>query len=101
MLTRKLQLYHKQDKHVIEYVSGFKAICDELAAIEKPLGDNDKVFWLVNGLGPRYELFMTSILKLPVPSYLDVVSLLQGHEKIKDLHAGETRLNNQMAFFTQ
>ncbi|KAF3774311.1 hypothetical protein EJ110_NYTH53395 [Nymphaea thermarum] len=101
MLTRKLQLFRKQDKPVTEYVTGFKAICDELAAIGKPLTDDDKVFWLVNGLGPGYESFMTSILKPSVPPYLDVVSLLQGHETMRDLHAGETRLNSQMAFFTR
>ncbi|KAF3785109.1 hypothetical protein EJ110_NYTH29082 [Nymphaea thermarum] len=101
MLTRKLQLFRKQDKPVTEYVTGFKAICDELAAIGKPLTDDDKVFWLVNGLGSGYESFMTSILKPPVPPYLDVVSLLQGHETMKELHAGETRLNSQMAFFTR
>ncbi|KAF3789178.1 hypothetical protein EJ110_NYTH09812 [Nymphaea thermarum] len=101
MLTRKLQLFRKQDKPVTEYVTGFKAICDELAAIGKPLTDDDKVFWLVNGLGPGYESFMTSILNPPVPPYLDVVSLLHLHETMRDLHAGETRLNSQMAFFTR
>ncbi|KAF3794163.1 hypothetical protein EJ110_NYTH08235 [Nymphaea thermarum] len=51
LLTRKLQTFQKQEKNVTEYVTGFKTICDELAAIGKPLSDQDKVYWLINGLG--------------------------------------------------
>jgi len=39
-----------------------------------------KVFWLLSGLGPEYESFATAMLKPPVPSYADLIPLLQSHE---------------------
>ncbi|KAF3776659.1 hypothetical protein EJ110_NYTH38637 [Nymphaea thermarum] len=99
LLTRKLQTFQKQEKNVTEYVIGFKTICDELAAIGKPLSDQDKVYWLINGLGSGYESFMTSILRPPIPAYIDVVSLLESHDNMKHIHGFQ--LNHNAAFISQ
>ncbi|KAF3776976.1 hypothetical protein EJ110_NYTH39792 [Nymphaea thermarum] len=58
-------------------------ICDELAAIGKPIEDHSKVFWLLSGLGQEYESFTTTMMKPPTPSYIDVVALLQSHETMR------------------
>ncbi|KAF3774051.1 hypothetical protein EJ110_NYTH53994 [Nymphaea thermarum] len=99
LLTRKLQMFQKQEKTVTEYVTGFKTICDELAAIGKPLSDQDKVYWLINGLGSGYESFMTLILWPPIPAYIDVVSLLESHDNMKNIHGFQ--LNHNAAFLSQ
>ncbi|KAF3776124.1 hypothetical protein EJ110_NYTH49066 [Nymphaea thermarum] len=91
--------FQKQEKTVTEYVTGFKTICDELAAIGKPLSDQDKVYWLINGLGSGYESFMTSILRPPIPAYIDVVSLLESHDNMKNIHGFQ--LNHNAAFISQ
>ena len=58
-----------------------------ILAIGKPNGDEKKVFCLLKGLGPRYESFTTSMLKPPIPSYSDLIPLLQSHEAIKMAHS--------------
>ncbi|KAF3785128.1 Nudix hydrolase 8 [Nymphaea thermarum] len=40
-------------------------------AIGRPINDHTKVFLLLNGLGPEYESFVTSMLKPPIPAYKD------------------------------
>ncbi|KAF3792501.1 hypothetical protein EJ110_NYTH11345 [Nymphaea thermarum] len=62
------------------YVAKFKAICDDLAAIGKFVGDKERAFWLLQGLGKGYEPFVIAMLKPPVPSYKELVSLLQSLE---------------------
>ncbi|KAF6173381.1 hypothetical protein GIB67_027076 [Kingdonia uniflora] len=48
----------------------FKGICDELAAMQKPMSDDDRVNWLANGLGPKYFNFCDAKLsKPPTPTY--------------------------------
>uniref|UniRef100_A0A2N9H082 Uncharacterized protein n=1 Tax=Fagus sylvatica TaxID=28930 RepID=A0A2N9H082_FAGSY len=51
-----------------------------LLKLQEKKKDTKKVFWLLNGLGPRYESFSTAMLKPPVPSYLDLIPLLHSHE---------------------
>ncbi|KAK9281519.1 hypothetical protein L1049_004422 [Liquidambar formosana] len=55
------------------YIRHFKNCCDGLATIGKSIDDKSKVSWLLNGLGAQYEAFTTPMLKLPTPSYVDVV----------------------------
>lgn len=79
-LTQKLQLHRKGTSSLSHYIQDLKNICDELAAIGKPIDDKKKkkkkVFWLVNGLGLEYNSFVTTMLKPPTPSYKDIISLL-------------------------
>ena len=79
-LLRQLQLFKKEDASSAYYINKFKGICDDLAAIGNPVADQNKVFWLLQGLGPKYESFTTSMLKPPIPSYSDVIPLLHSHE---------------------
>ncbi|EOY32706.1 Uncharacterized protein TCM_040733 [Theobroma cacao] len=61
----------------------FKGICDDLVAIRKLVNDRTKVFQLLRGLGLGYESFVTTMMKPPIPSFREIVPLLQGHETMK------------------
>lgn len=41
----------KGSRSIDEYLKEFKSICDNLAAIKKPVSDLEKVFQFANGLG--------------------------------------------------
>ena len=77
-LLQQLQLLRKGNLAICEYVRAFKAICDDLSTIGKPLDDRRKVFDLLKGLGLGYESFCTSMLKPPIPSYTELVPLFYG-----------------------
>ncbi|KAG5227225.1 Retrovirus-related polyprotein from transposon [Salix suchowensis] len=47
-----------------DHIQTFKSLCDNLAGIGKPLPDKEKVFCLPTSLGPQYETFTTTMLKL-------------------------------------
>lgn len=53
-----------------EYIKNLKKIFDGLAAIQKPVADDDKEIYMSRGLGNNYNIFVTSMLaKPPFPSY--------------------------------
>ncbi|GMY38131.1 UBN2_3 domain-containing protein [Fagus crenata] len=72
----------------------------QLNAIGKSVPDQKKVFWLLNGLGPRYESFSTAMLKPPVPSYNDLIPLLHSHE-LRNRSLLADQVNPAMAFVGQ
>ncbi|KZV21532.1 hypothetical protein F511_14870 [Dorcoceras hygrometricum] len=80
---RQQLTYLRKDSNesVAEYLRKFKGICDSLAAIGNPVPDKTKVYCLLANLGPKYESFTTTMLKPPMPSYSEAVSLLQGFEQ--------------------
>ena len=79
-LLLKLQEKKKDTVPLNDFICNFKLTCDQLNAIGKPVLDQKNVFWLLNGLGSRYESFSTAMLKPLVPSYLDLIPLLHSHE---------------------
>ncbi|KAJ0100628.1 hypothetical protein Patl1_21736 [Pistacia atlantica] len=66
------------------------ALKEALAAIGHMVADKNKVFSLLKGLGARYEPFTTSMLKPPMPSYNEVIPLLQSYETRLNLHSPES-----------
>lgn len=65
-----------------DLIKKFKNICDQLAAIGKPIVDEDQVFQLARSLGPQYADFKTAMLTKP--PYLNMtrsVLALQNHEQ--------------------
>ncbi|KAJ0087866.1 hypothetical protein Patl1_32909 [Pistacia atlantica] len=82
-----------------EYIRRFMAICDDLAAIGKTVLDKNKVFWLLEGLGSKYETFVTTMLKPHVPSYSAIVPMLQSHEARIKRNGGNTQ--PKMAYMAQ
>lgn len=82
--TLRQQLtYLKKESHVslAEHLRKFKSICDSLAAMGCLILDKTKAYSLLANLGQKYESFTTTMLKPPIPSYSEVVSLLQGFEQ--------------------
>ncbi|KAF3772166.1 hypothetical protein EJ110_NYTH58366 [Nymphaea thermarum] len=98
-LTHMLTTCKKGNDALEVYVVKFKAICDDLAAIGKSVGDKEKAFWLLQGLGKGYEPFVMAMLKPPVPSYKELISLLQSLEvRSKFLNS---EISPQVAFYAQ
>lgn len=55
-MDRALTLHHQLEvvrrenfESLSDYLSKYKIICDELAAIGKPLSEDRKSFWMLNG----------------------------------------------------
>lgn len=63
--------------------------------------DQTKVFWLLESLGSGYENFVTSMLKSLVPSFKEIIPLLQSHEARTLLYNFENNGPPQMAFFAK
>jgi len=89
-----------------EHIHTFKKLCDSLAAIGKPVSDNEKVFCLLTSLGPQYENFTTTMLKPPRPSYSELVSQLQNFNQCRNWFSSYTDMTNpqfsqQLAFYGQ
>ncbi|KAG5241400.1 26S protease regulatory protein [Salix suchowensis] len=81
-LRQQLTFLKKEpSQSLAEHLKKFKSICDSLAAIGNPIPDKTKVYSLLANLGPKYESFTTTMLKPPMPSYSETVSLLQGFEQ--------------------
>ena len=83
-----------------DYLRHFKYVIDNLSAIGKPINDRTKVFCLLCGLGPQYESFTSAMLKPPVPSYKEIVPLLQCHETRSQSYVNDYT-NCSMALFGQ
>ncbi|KAK2991574.1 hypothetical protein RJ640_013834 [Escallonia rubra] len=98
-LLAQLQV-KKGNASLSDHLRDFKKTCDQLNAIGKPVTDQNKVFWLLSGLGPKYESFATTMLKPPVPSYADLIPLLQSHELRNRGHQSES-FNHSMVYYSQ
>ncbi|KAK2988460.1 hypothetical protein RJ640_007490 [Escallonia rubra] len=99
-LVQNMTMLRKGTDSINEYIGKFKFICDNLA-IGKTVPDNNKVFWLLQGLGHRYEKFVTIMLKPLVPSYNDIVPLLQSYEAHNLTHRAESFGGPQLAYYGQ
>ena len=66
---------------VPEYVRAFKALCDQLHAIGRPVDDTDKVHWFFHGLGSAFTSFYTTqMAQTPLPSFPDLVPKAESFE---------------------
>lgn len=73
-------------------ISKFKGLCDNLAAIGKPVLDQEKVFCLLMSLGPQYETFTTTMLKPARPTYSELVSQLQNFDQRRNWFSNHTEI---------
>lgn len=61
---------------ILNYLKKFKCISNELAVIQQPVSDNDKVSRLANGLCPKYMNFVDSrFFKPPFPTFSQFIVL--------------------------
>src|SRR2546430_14403696 len=80
-LCDELQTMKKHDKSLSDFSREFKAICDQLAAMGRPIDDLDKVHWFLRGFGPSFSTFFTNQLSLAeIPTYDDVVTRAENYE---------------------
>ena len=77
----ELQLMQCGFQSIAEFSSTFKGLCDQLAAIGRPIDDTDKVHWYLRALGPDYKIFSTTMMsQLPLPSFVEIVLKALCHE---------------------
>ena len=69
------------------YLRGFKVVYDDLATIGKPVTDQKKSWWILNGLGKEYAMFTTTMLHPPVLPYSEIVTLLESYAERHNLDA--------------
>ncbi|RVW74886.1 Retrovirus-related Pol polyprotein from transposon RE1 [Vitis vinifera] len=80
-LKDELQLMHRGSQSIAEFSRTFKGLCDQLAAIGRPIDDTDKVHWYLLSLGPDYKIFSTTMMsQLPLPSFAEIVPKALSHE---------------------
>ncbi|KAK2458167.1 putative mitochondrial protein [Trifolium repens] len=98
-------LRKEEDQTIGDHIRIFKGLCDNLAAIGKPVPNKEKVFYLLTSLGPDYETFTTTMLKPPRPSYSELISQLQSLDQRRNWFSNRAKLQNfvapQIAFYGQ
>ncbi|KAJ1428319.1 gag-polypeptide of LTR copia-type [Sesbania bispinosa] len=105
-LRQQITYLRKEDDRTIgEHIRVFKGLCDNLAAIGKPIPDKEKVFYLLTSLGPDYETFTTTMLKPPRSSYSELISQLQSLDQRRSWFSSHTTMKKpltpHMAFYGQ
>ena len=56
----ELQHMKKDTRSIVEYSREFKSICDQLAAMGRPVDDLNKIHWYLRGLGSAFSTFSTT-----------------------------------------
>ena len=97
-LKRRLTTITRGTDTLSVFLRKFKTICDELAAIGKPVLDHKKSWWLLNGLGKEYEVFTATMLRPPIPPYAEIVTHLESYA---DRYKLDTPATSPMVFYGQ
>lgn len=104
-LRRSLQLLTKKDKTLGVYCKDFKAICDALSAICKPIEESMKIFGFLNGLTREYDpiatVIQSSLTKFPAPTFNDVIFEVQGFDSKLKSYEEQTPVTPYLAYNTQ
>lgn len=82
-LRRRLQLLSTRGKEFLVYCREFRALCDQLSSMGRPVDESMKVFTFLNGLTREYDPISTvvqsSMSRYPRPTFSDVVSEVTGY----------------------
>lgn len=82
-ISETLHCLKKGDLPLEEYIKRFKALCDKLAAMKKPLDDLSKCSLQLEDWGNKYKEFRTAMLsKTPYPTFNQFVLSLKAHEQM-------------------
>jgi hypothetical protein len=60
-LRKQLQSLNQGSKNCTDYIQSAKECSDQLAAVGKPIPDEELITYLINGLSPLYNSFITTI----------------------------------------
>lgn len=81
-LRIRLQLLTTRGKDFLVYIREFRAICDQLSSIGKPVEESMKIFTFLNGITREYDPISTvvqsSMSRYPPPTFGDVISEVSG-----------------------
>lgn len=68
-------------KSVAEFSWLFKGLYDQLAVIDRPINDLDKVHCFLGAVGPNYKIFSTTMLsQFSLPSFADIIPKALSHK---------------------
>ena len=104
-LRRRLQLLNNRNKDFSVYCREFRAICDQLSSIGKPVEESMKIFTFLNGLGREYDPISTvvqsSMSRFPPPHFNDVVSDISNFHSRLQSYETPTDVGSFTAFQVQ
>jgi len=103
-LKKQLQGLQQGSKSCSDYIQAAKECADQLAAVGKPLPDEDLITYLTNGLNPTFNSFITTISILTRDkqfSFEDFQDELLNHEMLLRHQQVQTVDTSTFALFNQ
>ncbi|XP_010485295.1 PREDICTED: uncharacterized protein LOC104763643 [Camelina sativa] len=104
-LRRRLQLLNIKGKTFTDYCHEFRAVCDNLSSIGKPVDENMKIFTFLNGLDREYDpittVLQSSMSRTPTPTFDDVVLDVSGYDSKLQAYEAHSDVSPHLAFHTQ
>lgn len=101
-LKSQLQKTRKEGILVTQYLAKFKEIADKLSAIGEPISHKDHISYILEGLGAKYNPFVTSIQnRVDIPTLEDVRTLLLSYDYRLEKQNFVDQLNNIQANLTR
>jgi len=103
-LKKQLQSLHQGPKSCTEYLQAAKECADQLAAVGKPIPDDDLITYLSNGLNSSYNSFITTISILSQDKQLtfeDFQEKLLNHEMLLNHQQTKVADTSTFALFNQ
>ena len=97
MLRRKLHSLHlKEGESVQEHIKKITEICNELAAIEAPMDEEDRVVQLLASLSESYDTLVTVLeANEKVPSMETVIERLLYEERKAKARQAKTEIERE------
>ncbi|XP_010445258.1 PREDICTED: uncharacterized protein LOC104727894 [Camelina sativa] len=103
-LRRHLQLLNIKGQTFTDYCHEFRAVCDNLSSIGKPVDENMKIFTFLNGLGREYDpistVLQSSMSRTPAPTFNDVVLEISGYDSKLQSYETPSDVSLHLAFHT-
>lgn len=81
LLRGQLQTVKKGSSSINQYLQTIRDLSNQLASIGSPISDTDFFYYTLDGLGPEFESFITTVsLQAEDLPFKDLSSLLRSHE---------------------
>jgi hypothetical protein len=103
-LKRQLQSLRQGSKSCSEYLKNAQSLSNQLAAIGKPIDDEDLISYIISGLNPSFNAFVTVFSmtsKDKAPSFPDFQDELLSHEMLLHQQQEITSENSNFALVMQ
>jgi len=103
-LKRQLQSLIQGSKSRTAYLRSAKSLADQLTAIQKPIDDKDLISFVISGLNPTFNTFVTMFTittRDKSPSFADFQDELLNHEVLLNQQTQSTPDISNFAFYMQ